>query len=537
MRRIALVAVGILALLLILLAVLPFLVDANRFKPALEANLSKALGRQVTVGDLGLSLWSGNVTAGELGIGDDPAFNQAPFLHAKSLKLAVALRPLLFSRKLRVTGLEIDEPQIMLLQNASGDWNFSTLGGKAAQPAPSAPPVSSNAPAGQGGLDLSADLVRISGGRFSLRQGEGHAEPMTLEDVNLEVRNFSSARAFPFTLTAHVGSGGDIKLAGTAGPIDATDASLTPVSATLSVTGLDLAGLRLAGPNSGLAGLASFQGSVNSAMGLVKLDAQLKAEKMKLATNGTPARRTVEIDFTVNHDLRKNAGTLERCGIHIGAALASLTGTYAQRGDFPVFNMKLTGPKMPVPELAELLPPMGIVLPSGSSLQGGFASADFTAEGSGGQLTGNGSVGLNNTRLAGFDLGSKMSRIESLAGIHTGPDTDIETLTANVKMTPAGIDAEDIHFLAPAIGELTGGGTVSPANALDFKMRATVHTSGVAAVLSKTAIPFLIQGDASNPDFKPDVKALAAEEGQKVKATAGKAAAGVLNNLLGGGKK
>ena len=87
-----------------------------------------------------------------------------------------------------------------------------------------------------------------------------------------------------------------------------------------------------------------------------------------------------------------------------------------------------------------------------------------------------------------------------------------------MKITPAGIDAEDIRFLAPAIGELTGGGTVGPANALDFKMRATVHASGAAAFLSRAAIPFLIQGDVSNPVFKPDVNALETEEGQKVKA-------------------
>jgi len=532
MRRIVLVGLGILALLLILLVSLPFLVDANRFRPLLEANLTRALGRQVTVGDLGLSLLSGSVSAGELDIADDPAFNRAPFLHAKSLKLAVAWRPLLFSRKLRVTGLAIDEPQIILLQNAAGDWNFATLGGKPAGPPPPAP---SGAPASQGGLDLSADLVRISGGRFSMRQGAGHAEPMTLENVNIEVRNFSAGAAFPFTFAGHASGGGDVQLAGTAGPIDAADASLTPVSATLNVTGLDLAGLRLA-PDLGLAGLVSFQGALNSVKGLVKLDAKLKAEKLKLAKNGTPARRTVEIDFTLDHDLRKNAGTLERCGIHIGAALASLTGAYALRGDTPVFGMKLSGPKMPVPELAEMLPPLGIVLPSGSSLQGGIASAAFTAEGSGGRVTANGSVGLNNTRLAGFDLGSKMSGIESLAGIHTGPDTDIETFTANVKMTPAGIDAEGIRFLAPAVGELTGAGAVSPANALDFKMQATVHASGVAAVLSRNAIPFLVQGDASNPVFKPDLKALAAEAAPKVKATAGKAAAGVLNNLLRGKK-
>ena len=83
------------------------------------------------------------------------------------------------------------------------------------------------------------------------------------------------------------------------------------------------------------------------------------------------------------------------------------------------------------------------------------------------------------------------------------------------------------------IGELAGDGRVSPANTLDFKMRATAHTSGPAALLGKTAVPFVVEGSAANPVFKPDVKAAAAEEVKSVKEDA----AGVLNNLLGRKKR
>src|SRR5579871_3408283 len=63
MKR-ALRVIGILVALLIVIAVaLPFLIDANQFRPRLEQELTKVLGRDVQLGDLKLSLFSGGVTA------------------------------------------------------------------------------------------------------------------------------------------------------------------------------------------------------------------------------------------------------------------------------------------------------------------------------------------------------------------------------------------------------------------------------------------------------------------------------------------
>src|SRR5271169_94220 len=48
--------IGILVVLLLVAVVaIPFLVDANAFRPKLEAELTSALGREVKVGDLKLS--------------------------------------------------------------------------------------------------------------------------------------------------------------------------------------------------------------------------------------------------------------------------------------------------------------------------------------------------------------------------------------------------------------------------------------------------------------------------------------------------
>src|SRR5580704_13848535 len=122
MSRILKIAAGAIGVLLMTAIALPFLIDANRFRPELESRLTQALGHGVKVGNLKLSLFSGGVTADDLSIADDPAFSPAPFVQAKSLHVGVDLAALIFSRELAVTGLTIDQPRISLLQAPSGDW-------------------------------------------------------------------------------------------------------------------------------------------------------------------------------------------------------------------------------------------------------------------------------------------------------------------------------------------------------------------------------------------------------------------------------
>src|SRR6266853_5044023 len=161
MKRVARVFAILVVLLLVAAISLPFLSDANQFRPRLEAELTKALGREVKLGDLKLSILSGGVTATELSVADDPSFSQTPFIRAKSLKVGVELHPLLFSKKLNVTGIEIENPDIALAQSSTGIWNFASLGSKS---------VAKQAASSPGSMqDLTVKLVKITNGRLSLK--------------------------------------------------------------------------------------------------------------------------------------------------------------------------------------------------------------------------------------------------------------------------------------------------------------------------------------------------------------------------------
>lgn len=534
--------VGIAIVLLVVIAVaIPFFIDANQFRPRLETALSQALGRPVRVGNLSVALWSGGVTAEDLSIADDPAYSRTPFLQAKSLKLSVELMPLIFSHALNVTGLTIDQPSVVLLQAPSGSWNFSSMGAKskgAAAPAQAAPAANSS---GQP-LAISAKLVQITDGHFAIGQTNTKSKPLALDNVSLEVRNFAPASAFPFSFSAAVAGGGKLNIDGNAGPIP-DDAAMMPVQAKFHVAQLDLAGSGIVQPATGIAGLVSLDAQGSSNGEVISLNGNLTGEKLKLVKGGSPAQRAVAFNFAVDHDLRHRTGRLKRGDLHFGKAPASLTGTYDVRGETAALNMTFSGPSMAVDELKGLLPAVNVVLPAGSSLQGGTAMAKLNFAGPVDKLVTNGSLGLSNTRLAGFDLGTKMKVVGLLAGIPVGPNTDIQALGADVRSAPDGTAINNLQFVVPTIGQLTGNGTISPAQALNFQMRATLHTSGtVMAALGQkhdTSVPFLVAGTASDPAFRPDTKGIAQQEVQRLTGNGdlGKAAGSILNNLFGDKKK
>ena len=537
-RTIGIIAVALAAILL----ALPFLFDANEFRPALESKLSDAAGRRVKLGSLHLSVFSGGITADDLFVADDPAFSPNPFLRAKSLKARVEMTPLIFSRKLNVTALTIDQPEITLVQNAAGRWNFSSLGSSRAK-------ASHEASSSNSALDLSAKLVKISDGRVSLERSDRQAKPETLDHVNLELQDFAVNSAFPFDLSAKTNGGGDLRIHGKAGPIDAADASMTPLEATLAFKHVDPVASGFVSPAAGISGLFSMDGTATSNGRTVVIKSHVTGEKWVLAKGGSPATRTLELDSVIEHNLHERTGVLSRGDVHIGRVRATLGGTYSLRGGPAVVNVKLSGSGIPLAELAADLRALDIILPAGSSIQTGTFSSNLTMEGPVERLVTTGPIRIENLHLAGFNLGAKLAEVERLAGIQSGPNTDIQSASAELRAGPEGTTLSGIRIVSSSIGELTGAGTISANHALNFRMIAVLRGSGgVLAIVgrqSNARIPFTIQGTSSNPSFRPDVGAIASQQIQgavgnainrNVPGNAGGLATGILKGLLGGKK-
>jgi len=529
----ALKIIGIVVVVLLLVAIaIPFLINVNSFRPKLELALTEALGREVKVGNLSLSILSGSVSAEDLSIADDPAYSKDPFIRAKSLKVGVEVIPLIFSKALHITDITLDKPEIALLRDASGKWNFSSLGSKseaAAKPAPASGPSSTP--------DLSVSKLDVKDGRLSVNRANSSIKPHVYDNVDISVRDFSPKSQFPFTITANLPAGGTAKLDGKAGPINSTDVSASPIEAQINVKGLDLTASGFVDPSTGIAGVADFDGTVNSDGQVLRTSGTLKAAKLKLAVKGSPASQQVTVKYATDYDLKKEGGTLTQGDVSLGKALAKLTGTYQSQGESTILNMKLNADGMPVDDLQTMLPALGIVLPSGSKLQGGTLSVNVGISGPVDKLVIVGPIRLAQTKLAGFNLSSKMSAISALSGSQSGSDTSIQNLSTDARVAPEGVRTENINLSIPTLGTVTGTGTISPAGALDYKMNANL-SGGVVTGLTQLAgiggsggkgngIPFFIQGTTSDPKFMPDVKGMV---GGQLKGGLG----GALGGLVGG---
>ena len=506
--------VGIVVGALIVLAIaLPLFINVNSYRPEIESNLTSALGRAVKVGDLSLSILSGSVEADQLSIADDPKFSNTSFIQAKSLKVGVELLPLIFSKQLNVTHLVIEQPQISVLRDREGVWNFSSLGSQAGQPAKT-PAKSSGPGAGQ---NLSVGKLEISDGTISFGSVPARRKPLVYDKVNVSVKDFSFTSKFPVMVSVRLPGGGSLKLDGTAGPINPTDASLTPVQAKISVSKLDLSQSALVNPEMGLAGSADFDGTVNSDGHAAKAMGTLKATGLKLVPKGSPSSTPVKVVFTVDHDLQKQAGQLVQGDVRIGKAVAKLTGTYDMHGESTSIHMKLDGEAMPVDDLEGILPAVGVQLPSGSKLKGGTLAVNLVAEGPVEKVVATGSIRMSNRALAGFSVASKLSAIPGLGGKSGGNDTVIQNLSSDVRYAPDGTRLDKIDLVIPSLGTVTGAGTVSPNNELDFKLVANL-SGAVGGGITKVAgmgsggIPVHVGGTTSSPTFMPDVKGLVGNE-------------------------
>jgi AsmA protein len=533
MLKIVGIVVGV---LIVLVVVVPFLVPVNQFRPTIEQKASAVLGRKVEVGNLSFSLLSGSLGADNLAIADDPKFSNAAFLSAKSVKVGVEVMPLIFSKTLNVTDIVIDSPQVTLIRDAKGEWNYSSFGGSAAKSEATQTPAaakpgnaapSSSTPPGE----FSVQKLELKNGRITVGS-TGSQKRSTYDNVSVVASNVSLTSKFPVTVTADLPGGGNFKLDGTAGPVDQSNTQLTPLDAKLTVSSLNLASTGFLDPSAGLGGVLDLDATVASQNGEAATKGSAKLSKALLIAGGSPASVPVTVDFSTKYNLTKNTGVLEPSTLKIGGAAAHLSGTYEIPAEGAILKIKVDAQNMPAKDLQAFLPAIGINMPKGASLQGGTLSTNLDMAGPTNKLVTTGNVGLFDGKLAGFDLGSKLSAISALTGVKTGSDLVIQKLTSNLRMAPDGLKVDNFNAVVPSLGSMVGAGTIDSKNQLDFKMAATLTDvigqaaspvnaaggllgqvmggAGGGGCKKGTTVPFQITGTTSEPKFVPDVGGLAA---------------------------
>jgi len=508
------------SLLLVALLVLPRLLDADTYRGRIEATLSKSLGRTVQLGHLSVSIFSGSLIAVAPAIADDPVFSTQPFLTAKNIRIGIETGPFLLHRELHIRSFAIDQPKIMLVRAENGTWNYSTLGRQGNSKAGSAE-TSNSIP------NLTVSRIDITDGTVTVDTLPSRGQPHVYTDLNVSAQNFSLASTVPFTVSGKLPGGGTLEISGNAGPMNQSDASLTPITAQVFLKHAGLVAAGLIEPNQGISGIADLESKIVSNGQALQADGRLHLTQLKLAKNGTPSSQPVDLQFSINQDLQALSGRIANANLQIGKAALAITGTYQTRGNTTAMQVHVNGQDMPINELVAFLPSLGVQLPPQSRLQGGTLTTTLDVTGPMTAPVISGPVRIANTQLAGFDLGQKLASIQSLTGAKTGSNTTIQALSTDLRYGPAGTHTDNLAAVVTGLGATSGDGEISAEGALNYHLLVKPDSSGVGGMATqamsllpgafgstisqttKNGIPLIIAGTTSNPTFTPDVSKMA----------------------------
>ena len=493
--------IAIFVLILVVVIAVPFFIDGNKYKPMVEEQAQKALGRKLTLGTIDLSVWHGGLVIHDIAISDDPAFSHKPFLEAKSLSVGIAILPYLTSGKIIVKNITLELPDIHMISNAAGHWNYSTLGKGSANA------KSSSSPPGVFTLqNLSIDKGKID----VVTNGKEHF----YDDVKVNISNFAMDSSFPITMSAKTPGGGNVKLNGNVGPLNQNNFADSPADIEIKVEDFDIAQTGFLASGSPVAGKMDYEGSIHSDGKKLLGEGKATFNKMKLTASGAPAAIPLSIDYATEFLTENQSGKITKGLIHAANSTATLSGTFMKKGENIFLDGHLLGNGIKIDDVEGLLPAFGVVMPSGSKVTGGTISANLTIKGPIGAAIIAGPVHITNSKIENFDLAARAKSMASFAGLKIGKNIILQTVSTNVSVAPDGVKTDNINVTSPGLGTITGAGTVSKEGNLNYKMRAKLEGGGGVAGgflqmtsvgTSKGEIPFSITGTTSNPIFVPDV--------------------------------
>lgn len=251
MRKLTIVAavlVVVIALVAFALSNLDTLIADN--KDRIVAQVADALGREVDVAEIGVSLWPGiGVRLSGFRVADDPAFSTEDFVRAEAARLDVALWPLL-SRDIRVTRFVLQKPEIRIVRDADGRFNFESLTPDPAAEATdeTGAPPSEEQP--QAGLPLLVALLDIEDGAVDFQDRQAGSE-LRVGRIELRARDVSLDTPVNVKLEAALLSDRrNVFVDLRAGPLGTEGETLAPVplDGSLELRALDPAGLLRALP-------------------------------------------------------------------------------------------------------------------------------------------------------------------------------------------------------------------------------------------------------------------------------------------------
>jgi len=236
-KKLVFVLGGVAGLIVILLITIPLLIDVNRYRGLIEGKAQEALGREVRLGEMKLSLLpSLALRIDDLALGALPEEGGGDLLTARRVRVGVQLLPLM-RKQLKITSIVVDAPQLTVFRDSQGRWNVQRL---VATDTPSQDSAEASA---TGRPEFQIDSLRITNGHVIVRDEARGGPPLqaTLTDVSIKLNDVSPSRPIEFELSTSWEEipGAEIQVAGQVGPLFPDEGEATQIVAAVNVAHID----------------------------------------------------------------------------------------------------------------------------------------------------------------------------------------------------------------------------------------------------------------------------------------------------------
>jgi AsmA protein len=416
MRRAATIIAVVVLAVIVVVGVFLATLDINRYQGTIQAELSKRLGRNVTLGEMHLSVFPFRLVANDVTIADDPAFRtDKPFLQAQQLGVSLKLLPLLH-KTVEIDSLYLQKPSVDLIKNTQGVWNFSSLRNSSS---------GSSDSSGNGQLTLSE--LEIEDGQVAVTDQQARRGTSVYNHIDATLSNFVPDRPFSIRAAAHLPGSGNpqVRLDGSGGPIRQDQPAATPFHGTLDLQQVAISDAQQFVNSPTLAklnGTLSAHSNISSDNGKLAANGSMNADNVRFDNKdlGYP----VNVQYKLHDDVAADLLTIDSATVKLGNTPLSLNGSVNSKPTPAQIDLRAKTSGVSITELAKLAAVSGTALPSGGNIAG-VVDADIEARGAADNPALNGTAQSRNIQITGKDF-----------------PQPVQVKTLNLALTPAAIRSD-----------------------------------------------------------------------------------------------
>lgn len=388
MRRVFIgIAIAIVAIIIALFVAVS-LIDVNKFRPQIQAELESKLNRPVTLGQMHLHIFPLSIEVDGITIGEPAGFPaNPPFVQAKKVAASASVTSL-FGGNPQIRDLTLNQPQVELIQNTQGVWNFSNIGSapapkqagttaKQSSRSPQKAPASKSA-----ARNFTLNRLKITDGQVAVTNERTKSPRAVYNHIDVTLTNFAPGKQFSIAADIHFPGPGTELLSfnGTGGPLATTPGQTTPLNGRLSLQQISLASLNSIAPDAIPAHTdASMSGSAvivsENKVVTCKGDLTLSNPTFQGAKVNYPILAKYNIALNPNDQIAIRSGT-----VTIGPSVITVSGNINSGATPAAIDLHLGTKNASIANLLEVASAFGVASDSGQIK--GTISADLTATGS-----------------------------------------------------------------------------------------------------------------------------------------------------------